>query len=135
MDIFVHILSSRTMAENLNAKCTICDKQYHVCNTCSETKYFKPWRTVTDTIEHYKIYTAIHGYTITKDIERAKSDLENCNLSELDTFNPEIQNVINKIMSIDEGKTAKRVKKSVKYVENKTIDSIDAYVSTEENNE
>lgn len=97
-----------------NAKCTICGKDYEVCNSCLEQKTFKPWRTVTDSIEHYKIYLAIHGYTISKDEEKAKADLRNCVLSEIENFLPEIQTVIKKILS--EPKLKKSFKKEKEYL-------------------
>lgn len=88
------------MAENnINAYCAICGQGYHICNSCLEQKTIKPWRTVTDTIEHYKIYLAIHGYTVSKDKEKAKSELQNCNLDDLHNFKSEIKNVINEIMT------------------------------------
>lgn len=83
---------------NINAYCTICGKGYHICSSCSEQKSFKSWRTVADTIDHYKIYMAIHGYTLNKNKEQAKTELENCDLSEMETFNPEIKSVINTIL-------------------------------------
>jgi len=79
-------------------KCTICNKEYEICNTCKNQKVFKPWRTVTDTIDHYKIYLAIHGYTVTKNKEQARKELANCDLSGLESFNPEIKSAINEIM-------------------------------------
>lgn len=82
-----------------NAKCSICNRDYEICLACKNEKKFKPWRTVTDTIEHYKIYMAIHGYTITKNKEQAKTELQNCNLSDIDSFKPEIKSVIKEIMS------------------------------------
>lgn len=84
-------------------KCTICNNEYEVCNTCKNQKIFKPWRTVTDTIEHYKIYLTIHGYTVTKNKEQARKELENCDLSGLESFNPEIKSVIKEIMTGNEG--------------------------------
>lgn len=84
---------------NINAYCSICGTGYHICKSCLQQKTFKPWRTVTDSIEHYKIYLAIHGYTISKDKEKAKNELESCDLSDLDDFNPEIKAVIKKIMT------------------------------------
>ncbi len=84
---------------NINAYCSICGKGYKMCNSCVEQKSIKPWRTVTDTIEHYKIYLAIHGYTVSKDKESAKKELEQCNLSELESFNSEIKSVIKEIMA------------------------------------
>lgn len=87
------------MAENnINAYCAICNEGYHICNTCKNQNVFKPWRTVTDTVEHYKIYLAIHGFTVTKNKEQAKKELVKCDLSGLESFNPEIKSVINEIM-------------------------------------
>lgn len=88
------------MAENINAYCSICGKGYHVCNSCLEQKTFKPWRTIVDSIEHYKIYMAIHGYTLSKNKESAKQELEKCDLTGLENFKPEIQSVIKEIMTV-----------------------------------
>lgn len=80
-------------------KCTICNKEYEVCNSCLEQKTFKPWKSIVDSIEHYKIYLAIHGYTLSKDKEKAKSELQNCNLNDLENFKPEIKAVIKEIVA------------------------------------
>ena len=84
---------------NINAYCTICNKGYHICNTCKNEKKFKPWRTITDTMEHYKIFMAIHGYTTAGDKEQAKAELQNCNLSDMNSFKPEIKAAIAEIMA------------------------------------
>lgn len=100
---------------NINAWCAICGEGYHVCRSCLEQKTFKPWRTVTDTIEHYKIYLAIHAYTKTKDKEQAKTELQNCDLTGLENFKPEIKAVIDEIMT--EPKKVKSVSKKKKEIE------------------
>lgn len=100
------------MSNRNNATCSICGEKYHVCRSCLEQKTFKPWRTVTDSIDHYKIYLAIHGYTVTKNREKAKEELEKCDLSEMDNFYPEIKSVINEIMA--EPKKKKTFSKSEK---------------------
>lgn len=97
------------MSENINAHCAICNRGYHICNSCAEQKKLKPWRSVTDTIDHYKIYLAIHGYTISKNKEQAKKELESCNLFDLESYNPEIKKVIKEIIS-----EPKRAKTSTK---------------------
>lgn len=84
---------------NINAHCSICGRGYHLCQTCSAQKIIKPWRTVTDSIEHFKIYTAIHGYTISKNKETARMELQKCDLTGLEGFNKEIKAVINEIMA------------------------------------
>lgn len=98
--------------ENINAYCSICGQGYHICNSCKEQKTFRPWRTVTDSIEHYKIYLAIHGYTLSKNKEVAKNELENCDLSDLDEFKPEIRTIIKEILT--ESKKSKTVSKKDK---------------------
>ena len=90
------------MSQELNATCDICGKKYHVCNSCKEVKSFTPWRTVTDTMQHYLIFLALSEYTKTKDKEKAKEELSKCDLSELDTFNENIKSAIKEIMA--EGK-------------------------------
>ncbi len=85
--------------KKINAHCDICGAGYHICNTCLQQKSFKSWRVVTDTVEHYKIYMAVHGYTLSQDKETAKRELEKCDLSGLEDFNPPIRAVIQEILS------------------------------------
>lgn len=87
------------MESNINAYCSICGTGYHICKSCSEQKTFKPWRTVVDSVEHYKIYLALHGYTLSKNKEIAKQELHKCDLSDLDKFKPEIKAVIEDILA------------------------------------
>ena len=84
---------------NINSYCKICGRGYHSCSSCSEQKNIRPWRSIVDSIEHYKIYMAIHEYSISKNKEKAKQELLSCDLSDLETFNPEIKTVVHKIMS------------------------------------
>ena len=107
------------MAENnINAYCKICGQGYHVCNSCQNQKVFKPWRSIVDSIEHYKIYLAIHSYTISKNKELAKEELQMCNLTGLESFNPEIKSVIKEIMAGNEG-TVEPVKVKTSYKKRK----------------
>ena len=82
------------MSEPLNGVCDICGKRYSVCKTCQT---FKPWRTITDTLEHYKIFIALSEYTRTKNKEEAKEQLSHCDLSDLESFPDRIKNVIKEI--------------------------------------
>lgn len=92
------------MAEYLNAKCAICDKKYHLCKTCEDVKTFSPWRTVTDTIDCYKIFLVLSEYTKTKNKVQAKKELSTCSLKEKDTFAPHIKTAINEILAEPEVK-------------------------------
>lgn len=85
------------MSELLNGVCDICGKRYSVCKTCQTVKTFKPWRTITDTLEHYKIFIALSEYTKTKNKEEAKEQLSHCDLSDLESFPDRIKNVIKEI--------------------------------------
>ena len=92
-----------------NAICDICGKPYRVCNSCKEVKSFTPWRTVTDTMQHYIIFLALSEYTKTKDKEKAKEELSKCDLSELDTFNENIKSAIKEIMADGKEKVVETV--------------------------
>ncbi len=89
------------MSANNNAVCSICGKPYHVCASCLEQKAFRPWRTVTDTMAHYKIYLAIHEYTVSGDKSQARKQLQSCDLSEIRHFLPEIKSAIQTILDDD----------------------------------
>ena len=97
------------MSQELNATCDICGKKYHVCNSCKEVKSFTPWRTVTDTMQHYIIFLALSENTKTKDKEKAKEELSKCDLSELDTFNENIKTAIKEIMADGKEKVVETV--------------------------
>ena len=105
------------MAEYLNAKCAICDKKYHLCKTCEDVKTFSPWRTVTDTIDCYKIFLVLSEYTKTKNKEQAKKELSTCNLKEKDIFAPHIKAAIDEIMAEPEVE----VKTSTKEIKEKEV--------------
>ena len=98
----------------INATCAICGKGYHVCQDSLDQKTFRPWRTVTDTAGHYRIYLAIHSYTLTKDKAAAKDMLEKCDLSGVETFPPDIQKIINEIRSENTHKDKVKLKYNVK---------------------
>ena len=80
-----------------------------MCNSCKDVKSFTPWRTVTDTMQHYLIFLALSEYTKTKDKEKAKEELSKCDLSELDTFNENIKTAIKEIMADGKEKVVETV--------------------------
>ena len=113
------------MSQELNATCDICGKKYHICSSCKEVKSFTPWRTVTDTMQHYIIFLALSEYTKTKDKEKAKEELSKCDLSEVDTFNENIKTAIKEIMAegkekIVESVSEENVKENVEMKPQKT---------------
>lgn len=58
--------------KEINHWCVLCGTGYHACDSCNKEKTFTPWRTLTDTIEHYKIFTVLKDYN-NKMIDRAKA--------------------------------------------------------------
>lgn len=50
------------MTDSLNAECLVCGKKYHCCLSCEKERSFRPWRSITDTIEHYKIHLILCDY-------------------------------------------------------------------------
>jgi hypothetical protein len=108
-------------ANEINAYCTICNTGYHVCKSCLEMKSFKPWRTVTDTFEHYRIFLAVHGYTISKDKDTAKSELQNCDLSDLESFRPEIQKIIKEILTEEISETPEIIEKNKEEIKSEDV--------------
>lgn len=114
------------MAENnINAWCKICGRGYHVCNSCLEQKTIKPWRTITDSAEHFLIYTAIHGYTVSKDKEKAKEELRDCNLSDLENFKPEVKTVIKEIMAEPKKSRSTSKKENIEIATEIKTDNVD----------
>ena len=46
----------------INHWCVLCGAGYHSCDACSRERSFLPWRTLTDTAEHYKIFMVLKDY-------------------------------------------------------------------------
>ena len=45
-----------------NSFCAICGKSYYYCNSCKDTAHLYPYKILTDTSEHYKVFMIIRGY-------------------------------------------------------------------------
>lgn len=96
------------MAQEINHYCIICGKGYHACDSCAEVKTFQPWRVLTDSSEHWKIYMTIKDFNdgiISKD--EAAKQLQNCDLTGRERFKPSAKASIDKILS-DDKKTVKK---------------------------
>ena len=89
------------MSEKYNATCAICGKPYKICRTCQEIKSFTPWRTITDTLQHYTLFLVLSEYSRTKDKAKAKDELLKCDLSEKESFKDSVKNMIDEIMKED----------------------------------
>ena len=93
------------MSEKYNATCAICGKPYKICRTCQEIKSFTPWRTITDTLQHYTLFLVLSEYSRTKDKTKAKDELSKCDLSKKESFKDSVKNMIDEIMKEDVIKT------------------------------
>lgn len=103
------------MSNEINHYCIICGKGYHACNNCNEIKTYTPWRSLTDTIEHFQLYMVLQDY-INKRITKAeaKKELSNFNLSEKDTFKDSAKNAINEILATKVVKGKEKTEDEVK---------------------
>jgi predicted AlkP superfamily phosphohydrolase/phosphomutase len=107
------------MAEKNNAVCSICGKPYHVCMSCKDAIKNSPWKVHTDTVECYKIYQIIHGYsTGVYNEKETKAKLQKVDLSNLNELRDNIKGIINAIMN---GNTTKKAEDVVTSNEAKKV--------------
>lgn len=84
--------------------CIICGKQYKTCLSCQQEISLKPWRTITDEINCYKIFLVLSQYNngyIKKD--EAKKQLEKIRYNESE-LRESVRETIKEIMSTSETK-------------------------------
>lgn len=85
---------------NNNATCSICGKGYYMCQSCKDQLRLNSWKIHTDTSEHFKIFQIVRGYTIgLYNKDEAKNKFENVDLSDLESFLPEVKSAIKTILS------------------------------------
>lgn len=83
------------MPEKNNSVCSICGKEYYACLSCSDAMKLHPWKTFTDTSEHFKVFQAVKGFsTGVYTEEEFKSKLQNIDLSDLDSYREHIKVLI-----------------------------------------
>lgn len=89
------------MENNINAYCSICGNGYNMCLTCQESK-INPWRSIVDSVEHYKIFIIIRDYENGYiDKNEANKLLNQRDLTGLVIFVPEIKAKIEEIMTVE----------------------------------
>ena len=87
------------MSEQINAYCTICGNGYHICLSCKDKMKMSPWKMYADSAEHYKIHQIIYGLSTKVYTEdEALLKLKNVDLSDLETFKPNIKAIIKGIL-------------------------------------
>lgn len=85
--------------KNNNAKCVICGKDYHLCMSCRDKIASTPWKVLTDTSEHYKVYQVVNGYRggiYDKDV--AKNALSNIDISDRNTYLDCVNKILDEIL-------------------------------------
>lgn len=115
------------MAEKNNAVCDICGKEYYVCLSCSDAMKLHPFKSFTDTAEHFKIFQVVKGFltgVYTKD--EAKERLQNVDLKDADSFKPHIKKILKDIFKED-----KVVIETVKKMEDTVVEDIKEVEGTE----
>lgn len=94
----------------INHYCVICGKGYHACDSCLEERQFTPWKTLTDTSNHFQIYSTLSMYNGNFiDKAEARKRLSRRDLRDKDTFKESVRNTIDEIM--DEPKPTRRATK------------------------
>ena len=107
------------MSKEINHWCVVCGKGYHACDSCNEIKSFTPWRSLTDSIEHFKIFTVLKDYNNKLiDKNEAREMLSNVNLSDKDSFKESSKKLIDEIFKEDAVTSKASKKKSF----NKTVE-------------
>lgn len=125
-----------------NSFCAICGKSYYYCNSCKDTAHLYPYKILTDTSEHYKVFMIIRGYSnglYTK--EETRDKLNNVDISDLETYKENIKDIIKDILKINdkvevvEEKEAKEEKNNIEEINYKlengnTISTINTTTKT-----
>lgn len=108
------------MAENHNAICKICGKSYYACMSCADTMKLHPFKSFTDTSEHFKVFQVVRGLSTgvyTK--EEAKEKFKNINLEDIESFIPHIKDIIKDVL-----KEEKVVDEITEEIENTVVEDI-----------
>ena len=113
------------MSNKINHWCVVCGKGYHACDSCNETKSITPWRSLTDTVEHFKLFTVLKDYN-NKLIDKteARKLLSNIDLSGKDSFKDSAKNVLEDILKDDVVEPKKMKKRYDKSVKDETVEDI-----------
>lgn len=110
-----------------NSFCTICGKSYYYCNSCKDIAHLYPYKILTDTAEHYKVFMVVRGYNnglYTK--EEAYERLKNVDTSDIDNYKDNIKKIVKDILQVgvDNSSEVSKEEKSVdKVVENNNYSS------------
>lgn len=84
---------------NINHWCAVCGKGYSYCDGCNSNS-FKSWRTIVDTIDHYKVFLVVKQYA-EKQIDKteARKQLNTANIAGWENFKPQIVKTLKEILN------------------------------------
>lgn len=118
-----------------NSFCAICGKSYYYCNSCKDIAHLYPYKILTDTTEHYKIFMVVRGYNnglYTK--EEAYERLKNVDTSDIDNYKDNIKKIVKDILQVGVDNSSE-VSKEEKSVDKVTEDNNYSSTSFNENKE
>ena len=104
--------------------CPICGAKFDGCRSCQKNN-ITSWKTVTDTENHFTIFTILHRYNVTKKItkEQAKELLLKCDLKGWENFQAGIVSSITKIL-----KKETPIMEEVKEIEQPIVEPIEEVI-------
>lgn len=87
------------MSMKNNAVCAVCGKPYHICSDIQTSK-INPWRSITDSINCYKIHLTLLDYTngYTDALTTAQILKQKCDISNEISLLPHIRKVIDDLL-------------------------------------
>ena len=113
------------MTEKNNAVCSICGKEYYACLSCSDAMKLHPFKSFTDTAEHFKVFQVVRGLSTgvyTKD--EAKEKFKNIDLQDIESFRPHIRDIIKDVLKEDEVEVVETVVETTEKIENTVVENI-----------
>ena len=125
------------MADKNNATCAICGKGYYMCASCKDKMSATPWKIHTDTSEHYKVFQIVKAHSLgVYDDNEARMKLKNVDLSDIETFKPEIKKIVRGIMNngdSDKSRAFRRKRENETVEVNHDIEKLNDTVNTNTN--
>jgi len=95
-----------------NRICICCGTEYKYCPSCTKDRYKPTWYALYCSENCKTIFDAANDYGFgLKTKEEAKAIIENCDLTNLESFKEIVKNDVNKIIEVVEPKKADAPKK------------------------
>lgn len=108
-------------------ECAICGKRYEACYSCGRKDASLAWKNLCDTVEHYKVFQVVNGYTsgvYTK--EEAAQKLKNVDVSDVSLFRSNIKKIVKEIQGALKPRQAKvTVQQTIDAVQDKVVGETD----------